>query len=201
MGWGFADKVRKIMVELGKGGREIAVADVALRLDLISKLEKRPVYGAMSDFMDAGEVERVRPGVYRYIGKKKDVPEKRVVMWRLLRARRMVTISDLEELAGVCGEYARQWLTMLIRRGIVVRIGEDKYRLKNDPVVMPEDEDKAEQLRKLRARNKQTLSAILAAQNALLAAGTAMTEAKAALENSLITEGGPCDEQLDGVSK
>lgn len=194
MGWGFADKVRKMMIEMGKGNPEVAVLDIALRLDLISKKERRPVYGAISDFQQAGEVERVRPGVYRYIGKSQAVPEKRAVMWRLLRARKVVTVADFQELAGVSEVYAHEWLSMLIRRGIVKMMGADKYRLLNDPIVMPENADKAEQLRRMRERKKKAIAA-------LNAANIAMAEAMAILADDPPPEGGTGDERIGGVSE
>ncbi|MDX9785476.1 MAG: hypothetical protein RBT11_01775 [Desulfobacterales bacterium] len=172
-GWGFADKVRKMMEEMGRGGRELTVADIALALDLISDADKGPLYRVLCDFRKTGEVERIGSGVYRYAGKGRSAPpEKRLVMWRLLRARRVVSIEDLQELAGASLLYAQEWLLMLTRRNIVRMMDNGKYMMISDPVVMPANEDKAEYLR----RHRMALKALDEAAQAIDAARTALSD-------------------------
>jgi hypothetical protein len=78
-------------------------------------------------------------------------------MWRVLRAKRTVTVEDLLMMAGAAGSYAREWLGMLEARGVVRKAGQ-KYVLIKDHVEMPENDAKAERLRALRARMKGAIA-------------------------------------------
>jgi len=156
---GLAARARQAMKGVGEKGREFTIVDVADRLDLISDSDKRPLYRAFCDFARSGEIERVKTGVYRYRGpgggRKK--PETRQVMWRLLRSRRVVTVADLQELSGAKEAYVLEWLQLMERNEIVKKIGPRKYQLICDPVVMPDDGEKAARLRRIRQEKKQAL--------------------------------------------
>ena len=93
------------------------------------------------------------PGVYNYRGKQGGKPEIQEVMWRLLRSRRTVTVEDLQEMAEAEESYVLEWLRMLIRRGIVRESG-GSYQMIKDTVEMPRNDEKAERLRRLRAKWK-----------------------------------------------
>lgn len=184
-GRGFAGKVREALMALSKTSAEVTNADLAEKLDLVSGADKRPMYAAMRDMRKTGEVQRIRPGVHVYVGKNKP-PEKKQIMWRLLRARKRVAIDDLVELAGVKRSYAREWLGSLVRQGVVVWYGNrskpGKYVLKpsKDTVKMPENEEKAARLRALRrVKKKAALKAIDSAMDALNQARAAINEVKA----------------------
>jgi len=156
----FADKVRKLCRELGAAGREFGTDELAERLDMVFAQHKKPLYKALHDFEKCGEIQRVRRGVYRYKGKNKP-PETQERMWRILRARRKVTVTDLQELAGADANYAREWLRMLGRNGVVKKAattdGAFVFRMVSDPVVMPRNEKKAERLRRIREKKKIAL--------------------------------------------
>jgi hypothetical protein len=183
---GFAERARRIIRELGSGGAEVASQAVADRMDLVFDREKRILYGALSDMVSRGELQRVRPGAYLYIKDAVGKPfEKREVMWRVLRARRKVTARYLAMQAGCGLEYAREWLGALARQEIVRRTTksgvEGEYRLIAERVEMPGDEAKAERLRNLRELRKAANAAIDKALKAHTDAYNALVEARMAV--------------------
>jgi hypothetical protein len=158
----FAGKVRAAIRELGAGGREFSVHELALeKLDLLTDAEKRPVRAALSDMVKAGEIERVRPGVYRTVKRTKAKPELQQVMWDILRYRKTVTVDDLVELAGASAAYAAEWLGNLSRWGVVRSTGKPgTWQMISDPVEMPKNDRKAERLRELRLRKRERITAL-----------------------------------------
>lgn len=164
---GFAAAMRAAMQEISQtkqGG--IDLGELAMVLDLVGKEDKKPMYRALRDFVRAGEVERVSSGVYRYLGNRADrtKPQLREVMWRILRARKAVTLDDLQELAGASRAYASEWIRMLERQEVVVKqfSGGDKFRwvLMADSLDAPTDDAKREKLRQIRERKKEALKKI-----------------------------------------
>lgn len=143
----FAGEVRKIIA--GTLG-EISISEISDRLGIALPKTKKRLYTTIRDLLRAGEIERRREGVYAWKEKARK-PERREVMWRLLRARIIVTVEDLQEMAGVSREYAEEWLRMLVKKEIVRKTGKI-YRLLSAPVEMPENTEKAGQLRDLRKR-------------------------------------------------
>jgi hypothetical protein len=175
----FTGRVRKIMQELGAGGREFGVQEVAVTLDMVSNEEKRPLYNCINTLRKAGEIQRVRPGVLLYKGRKKGAPEVQEVMWRILRARRTVTIEDLMELAGASHAYAKEWLGMLRRRTIISRTDfpgnkPSKFTMIKDPVQMPLNDAKSDRIRQMRAEKKKAMAALDAAYTNILEARIAI---------------------------
>ena len=169
---GLTARVREGLRTLGAGGREIILADLAVFLDFVFDKEKQPMYRVLNDLRKTGEVHRVRRGVYVYNGKNKKPPELQEIMWRILRARRTVTIDDLVELAGASREYAEEWLYMLARRDVVKRTGNRqnggwKYRLIQDVVERPCNTEKTEKLRRIRRQKREALAALEAAELAI----------------------------------
>ncbi|MBW2642804.1 MAG: hypothetical protein JRC89_05390, partial [Deltaproteobacteria bacterium] len=168
MGWGYAERVRKQLKRIGTDGREVANKELAVALDLVSYAEKRGMYRVLADLRKQNEVRRVRPGVHVYLGKAGD-DELRQKLWRVFRRLRTVTVDDLVELTGASEGYAKEFVRMLVRREIARRIDgpkrkdKSKYQMVNDPVKMPEDEEKARRLRKLRRQKKREALAALQA--------------------------------------
>jgi hypothetical protein len=170
---GIAKRVRAAIERLGKGGSQVfSISEICLELDLISDAEKRPVYNCMNDLRASGAVERVRPGVYRTV-KQESGPQRQEVMWRLLRARRRVSVADLVELAGVSEAYAAEWLQAMARQGVAVKAG-DVYRLVADAVAQPEIVGKKEKYRRIREAKKKALTALDEAFAAIVAARMAV---------------------------
>jgi hypothetical protein len=156
---GMAGRVREAIKSLEAGGREIASKTLAIELDMVSDREKQVMYRVIRDFVRAGEISRVRRGVFVCNHKSKQ-PELQEVMWRYLRIKKTVTIDDLIAVSRASREYAAEWVYMLVRREIVEMIrlgGARKYRLISDPVIMPVNEDNAKKLRKLRKRKKREI--------------------------------------------
>jgi|GEM_PF-604794 len=198
----FADKVRKTMEQLGGGDTLVLDERQGLALDerqglvtaeaifdalgVALKKSKDRTRTALRDLKRSGEIESAGRGVYRWLGKKRPEPEIKIAMWKLLRARRVVTISDLRELAGASEAYAAEWLRTLAKRGIVRKIRKANpatYQLTKDTVELPSPSgqglpdftDNAMKLRELRKRRKEE------ALQSLERAAAAIADAKAAL--------------------
>jgi len=173
MGWGYADTVRRELKRLCADGREVENRELSAALDLISDAEKRAMYRVLADLRRQNEIRRVRPGVYVYLGKPGD-DELRQKLWRVFRRLRTVTVDDLVELTGASEGYAKEFAQMMVRREIARRIDDpkrrdkSKYQMVNDPVKMPEDEEKARRLRKIRKqKRREVLAALQAAELAI----------------------------------
>ena len=177
----FADKVRTVFRDLGNNEAKIVTAkDAAAALGLTSYAEKQPLYATISDMKARGELRRAgKNGAYYVVS---DAPVNtlriRTVMWRLLRARKKVTVEELRELAGASESYAVEWLKMLVKRGVVKKMSADSYHLIEDPVDEPINTDRIERLRTWRQQKKQALSALNKAAEAIEEAKTALNEKK-----------------------
>lgn len=128
-------------------------------------LARARIYETIRRFERRGAIRRVRKGLYQY---KQGLttgagPTKYEVMWRLLRARRTVTIDDLVEMAGVSRPYAIAFLATMLRNEVVRCVGDgSKYSITVDAVAMPRDEVTAAKKRVARA-----MEAIVRAESAL----------------------------------
>ena len=152
----FAGKVRVIMQ--GTLG-QITTKELAEKLDLVFRKDKRPLLAVLRDFIAAGEIEKIRNGVFIYRGKSGPA-QLQEVMWRVLRARRKVSVDDLIEISKAERSYVKEWLQMLVRREIVREHANGNYLMIKDPVDMPRNDKKAERLRRIRAEKKKALDAI-----------------------------------------
>ena len=152
----FAGKVRKIIAAYPG---EFKTKEVALELDLVFNTDRQPLYQTLRDFVSNGEIEKIRKGVFRYKGIQNPA-QFQEIMWRVLRARRKVTVDDLIEISGAEKTYIKEWLQMLVRREIVRKHANGNYLMIKDPVEMPRNEEKADRLRRIRAEKKKALDAI-----------------------------------------
>lgn len=156
--------LEKLTEEVTEHG-EVSTDRLSHALHLQTYKDHKRMLNALSDLGKSGRIERVRQGVYG-LPKTTKPPAKREVMWRVLRMRRAVTVADLQELADVSKEYAKEWLALLIKHNIVKRFATagnntpHTYRLINDQTEVPVDTDKAEKLRKLRKKKQQALKAL-----------------------------------------
>lgn len=153
----FAGTVREVLQDLGKDGAEIIIQEAAVdpRLDLVFDKDKRPLYNTVRDMMLSGEVLRVRPGAYKYIGRMKS-PEMQEIMWKVLRSRKTLTVEDLQQMSGASENYTKEWLQMLMRRKIIRRNKNNTFTLIRDPgPVTPRNEEKAAKLRRIRREKKK----------------------------------------------
>ncbi|ACL06456.1 hypothetical protein Dalk_4778 [Desulfatibacillum aliphaticivorans] len=66
MGYGLAEKVRRVFRELGPYGEHLTVEEIAQALG-IRKGKRRPIVWALCDLKKQGEIERVHRGVYRLV--------------------------------------------------------------------------------------------------------------------------------------
>ena len=161
----FENKVRKIIKD--HAGKSIKNLGMIAMLGIKTKAEKQSLYNALVDLRKSGEIIRIKKGEYKWLGKKAD-PQLREIMWHILRARKNITIEDMQELSGAAELYVREWLRMLCARGIVKKTGSGKYSMIKDPVIMPGDDKKADRLRKMRKQKKiEALAALTAADLAI----------------------------------
>jgi hypothetical protein len=137
-------------------------------------VQARALRKKLCKFAEAGALERVETGVYRYAGGLKvgQGTAKNEVMWRVLRARRMVSVDDIIELAGVSEKYAREFFTLLISREVAVKVKPNVIRLVKDTVEMPRDKKRADKDRAI--RRQKALAALANVQAALDEARTAI---------------------------
>lgn len=177
----FADEVREAVK--GYRGEEFSVHELADKMAL-NQRQKKQAYNILYHMVERdNEAEKIKPGVYRYIGRKR-IPFEQVA-WRILRARKRVTVPDLVELVGMGEHYARQWLKSLEGNGIIKCIGggalgkENKpkiWKLMHDPVVMPVNTDLRESHRKQKERQLAAMSKIEVAEKALTEARQLLTD-------------------------
>ena len=187
MGWKtsqvetFAGKVRAAARKLGAAGNEFSAADLSHAAGVQTFRGTKKLHWSIRDMKKAGELVSVSKGVYRLNsepknrrisnvepqkvkgGKINPATQKREVMWRFLKMRKVVSVGDLQEAAGVSEKYAREWLRMLKRQEVVKKLAGGRWRLVvTDLVEAPHDIEKAEKLRRLRAEKQ---SRVLAALN------------------------------------
>ncbi len=145
------------------GGGEADANKLSCLLHLQTRQEHKRLLNTLSDLSRRGKIVRVRQGVYAPAPAAGE-PDKREIMWRLLKMRRRVTVDDLMEMAAVSRAYANEWLRLLVKREVVSCIQEPgqpgRWVLINDCAEMPQDSDKAERLRNIRLKKKKALARI-----------------------------------------
>lgn len=138
------------------GGASINEVSAAMKPQ--TRQQHKNILNTLSELSRAGRLQRLRQGVYAPVADSKK-PERRQVMWSLLRMRKPgVTVDDLVEMAGVSRDYADEWLRMLARREVVRMVDrpgkQALWILIKDSIEMPNDDEKAARLRDLRAKKK-----------------------------------------------
>jgi len=136
---------------------------MAVALDLFGSQRMGKLRAVQQEMLKRGEIERSAPGVFRWAGRPEPT-QIREAMWRVIRARRAVKVSDLMELTGASEDYAQEYLRMLIKREVVKRVKQqdgELYRLAADSgIEAPRDESKADRLRRNRLAKKEALAAL-----------------------------------------
>lgn len=163
----FTDRIRTAAKALAPG--TFTKRDLSVKAEIKTREDDRRIGYVIHDMRKSGEIQSVTRGVYMYMGKAKKKKQTKDVMWRALRAMRNMTVEDLREMSGAGEGYAKEWLWMLKRRGVVAERN-GRYRLINDtgPNGMPENEEKAEKLRVLRLKKKEAALAALARAEAAI---------------------------------
>lgn len=161
----FARTVFEKAMELAaKGSGEVYCGDVADALSVKTRVERKRCLNILSDLAIDGKIVRIRQGVYGPVQGIKQL-DKREVMWRLLRMRKRITVEDLVELAEVSPKYAREWLLMLLKNGVVRKNRTSNqpgvWILLHDKLAAPVNEENAKKLRELRKRRKTEVLARL----------------------------------------
>ncbi len=155
----FAGRIRAEVRKAFGNGEELGTEDLSELMGLQSYRDRRKLRDALRDFVERGEMERIRPGAYRYLGRGSGKPTKEYLMWRRLR-KGASTVKDLMIFSGAGEDYVREWLGSLQDRKIVAEDAGGAYRLTKDSVEMPKNERKAERLRDLRERQKEIKAAL-----------------------------------------
>lgn len=151
-----AGRAYQAVVEIGG---EVTTTAIFHYMGLQTRVAEKTALNALSDMTRAGRLVRVKNATYSLPPKTGLEPvSKQERMWAVLRMRKRVTVADLQELAEVSDEYAKEWLRVLAKREVVKRIDHPSgnkpsvWQLINDTVTMPDLTDNAEQLRALRAK-------------------------------------------------
>lgn len=165
---------------------EATVDNIFYAMDFRSYRDRKRLTATLSDLCQAGRIRRISQGVYGPPPAQPTQPEKRDVMWRVLRMRRRVSIDDLVELAEVSKDYARDWLQVLVRRGIACKHQQPglpgTWQLLVDQVERPADEGNANRLQVLRRKKKQAAMGLLDdALKQVETLGAALAEARTAI--------------------
>ncbi len=170
-----ASQAETALWALGQG-EPVHVNAVTERLGLATTDRSR-VATTLRDLGRAGRAEKVRPGWYRPLKREPGQPGKKEIMWRYLRARRVVTREGLQQAADASEHTVMDWLGAHMRAGLVVNEAgpgrPGRYRLVSDPVAMPADD-----LGELQRRKRELKKAAL---TALDAAALAVAEARRAV--------------------
>ena len=103
-----------------------------------------------------GEITRVARGKYQYVGEKTGSTTMQQKAWKIIRARKKVTIEDIIELAGMTKNYAQDWLNTLKANGIVKKASK-QYILIKDTVSMPINAHHAQYMKKYN-KNKKAIN-------------------------------------------
>ncbi len=164
----FAKKVLEtLQAESAKRNGSVSSTELSHALFIQTSKDHKRMLNAVSDLVKSGRAKRVSQGVYTPDTKTR-TPDKREVMWRLIRMRKIVTIADLQEMADVSKVYAKQWLAMLVKRKIAIRIDPPdltkprSWRLVCNDIDMPVDEERAKKLQKIRQNKKKKIQRKLA---------------------------------------
>lgn len=151
-------------MDLGQGGESFSSTELSHAAHIQTIKDQKRMSNAVSDLVKAGEMKRVSRGVYLYVGKQRKELPLNEQMRNLLKIKKTVTVDELIEL-GVSKDYAQEWLLMLVRRGVVTEHANGNYELVADMEIPATNEEKAEKLRRLRAKKKMDLQAALQAAN------------------------------------
>ncbi|MBU1564370.1 MAG: hypothetical protein KJ630_01925 [Proteobacteria bacterium] len=157
------------LAEAGNGGA--SCGDISSALFVQTRLQHKRLLNTLCELASDGKLRRISQGVYGPVIGPEKPPDKRQVMWRLFRMRKRVTLDDLMEMAEVSRDYAREWLSMLVKRQVARRIeqpgGHGLWMLINDTLEMPVNEAKAIKLREQRQKKRAITSKLDAIDTAL----------------------------------
>jgi hypothetical protein len=162
----FAGKIRQAAKSLCADGNSFTTKALSAHAGLQTRKDEKRMLNALRDFIKAGEARRISTGVYIYLGKQRNGLPLKDQMRNYLKIKKVVTVDDLREL-GATESYAMEWLHMLVRRGVVVPLQNARYELVANMVV-PENDEKAERLRQLRAAKKAQIAIALDDMSAAL---------------------------------
>lgn len=182
---GFTDLVRKELEARGQGNVEeltMAMVKTAPAEMIAGRKVRKMVQAVLRELVRSEEAIRVSDGVYNFARRKPRV-QLRQKMWSILRARRVVSVEDLEELTGASRDYAMQWMRTLEKHDVVKRLGDGRVQLLHDPVAMPCATVNAERIRawrnsKARAEMVKAMDQINQARESMAAAMNALDGAE-----------------------
>jgi predicted transcriptional regulator len=163
------------------GGQRVSREDIRQRLDLAGPGDRKRLGTAIGELAGYGHLERHADLSVSIVQVEPGEPRKHEVMWRILRAKRLVTTDNLAALAGVSRGYAQNWLEALINLGLVENLGRSRrqggqYRLVKDPgPEAPRDQRASERSSAWRQRKMEALGKLDAAFAAVAEARLAVS--------------------------
>lgn len=179
----FSNQVLTKALELAATNRgQVAADTISKALGCKTHQEHKRMLNTLSDLHLQGRIVRISQGVYGPVQGFKQ-PDKRNVMWRVLRTRRRVTVEDLVVMAEVSPRYAKEWLATLVKREVVRKHQQPglvgTWQLIIDTVDMPKDDTRATKLREMRRKRKEAVVEVLDdALNNLQTIGEALSKAR-----------------------
>lgn len=87
--------------------------------------ENLKIKAAVTGLKRIGEVETIRPGLWRYIGKKKDLLLISK-MWRAMRIKERFTVRDIVRLSGASKTHVHKYFMFLEKKEIIVNSSGDR---------------------------------------------------------------------------
>ena len=182
----FTEKVRQAAQRLKKRGEEpFGTGDVGHEMFIQTREDHKKMLNAVYELRKQDEIISVARGRYEYVPKStRQLKDK---LWRVVRAKRKFTLDDLVELTGAKRIYCKEFVALLIRRGIVRKITSPGvlavYRMIEDPgPELEPDRDKADKLREIRERRKEWEAALAAAEQQLVEAQKSLASLKMSIE-------------------
>lgn len=158
---GFAHKVRVASRDLQDKFGRVETGELRDALDLVLAKHAKRLYHCLRDLARSGEMRRISPGVYAWVGKPEPPPRKQEIMWRFLRMQKNLTVDDLCVACDVSAAYADEYMRNLGALGLVKRLESGRYQIVKDQLETPVNDAKAQKLRDIRARKRAKIALAL----------------------------------------
>lgn len=127
--------------------RRFSYADIS---NLTLDTPKKKIMATICDFIKAGEVRRLSPGWFEYIGRQR--PRTLLdIIWHLIRSHRQFSTDEIERLSGAQRATVSEYLTCLRQYGYLIKTGIQHWRLVGDPgPETPVNTAKCQKLKRIR---------------------------------------------------
>ena len=120
----FAGRMRAGAMNL----KVFTTAEIADAAGVQTYAQKKAVNSALRDFLRRGEIERLEPGRYRYLGRR-ETTSIRQRLWDVARRMTRFTFDDLEQITGADREYIREFCRKMVKAGHFRRTGRGCFQI------------------------------------------------------------------------